>query len=176
MDLTLRSCNEEAKCTMEDCQFPTTKIFCRSKSRVEIMLLTFYIRGIAHYEFLTTGQSTKFTIWKYWKVCVKNVDGNDPNFLQTTHGSCIMKIHLHTRHCLREFIAIKQITVLKHPAYSPDPAPTDFVLFAKIKEILKGRHFDDIDDIRSNTTAALKVIPQNKFQNCFEGWTRHWHR
>jgi hypothetical protein len=33
--------------------------------------------------------------------------------------------------------------------------------FPKIKEILKGRHFDDIDDIRSNMTAALKAIPQN---------------
>jgi len=26
-----------------------------------------------------------------------------------------------------------------------------------------------------NTTAALKAIPQNQFQNCFEGWTRRWH-
>jgi hypothetical protein len=51
-----------------------------------------------------------------------------------------------------------------------------FCLFPEIKEILKGRHFDDIDDIRSNTTAALKVIPQNQFQNCIEGWTRRWHR
>jgi len=59
-------------------------------------------------------------------------------------------------------------------AYSPDLAPNDFFLYPKIKEILKGRYFDDIDDIRSNTT--LKAIPQNQFQNCFEGWTRHWHR
>jgi hypothetical protein len=36
-----------------------------------------------------------------------------------------------------------------------------------IKEILKGRDFDDTDDIRNNTTAALKVIPQNQFENCF---------
>jgi len=50
--------------------------------------------------------------------------------------------------------------VLKHPAYSPDLAPSDFFPFPKLKEILKGRHFDDIDDIRSNTTAGLKVIPQ----------------
>jgi len=49
-------------------------------------------------------------------------------------------------------------------------------LFPKIKEILKGRHFDDIDDIRSNTTTALKAIPQNHFQNCFERWTTRWHR
>ena len=75
-----------------------------------------------------------------------------------------------------EFLATKQITVLEHPAFSPDLAPSDFFLFPKIKEILKGSYFDDIDDIRSNTTAALKAIPQNQFQNCFEGWTRCWHQ
>ena len=75
---------------------------------------------------------------------------------------------------VREFSATKQITVLEHPAYSPNLAPNDFFLFSKIKEILKGRHFDDIDDIRSNTTAALKAIPQKHLQNCFEGWTKHW--
>jgi len=85
-------------------------------------------------------------------------------------------MHLLTRHSLREFLATKQITVLEHPAYSPDLAPIDFFLFTKIKEIMKGRHFDDVDDIRSNTTAVLKAIPQNQFQNCFEGWTRRWHR
>jgi len=70
---------------------------------------------------------------------------------------------------VREFSATKQITVLEHPAYSLDLAPSGFFLFPKIKEILKGRHFEDIDDIRNNTTAALMAIPQNQFQNCFEG-------
>jgi hypothetical protein len=66
-------------------------------------------------------------------------------------------------------LASKEITVQEHPPYSPELAPNDFFLFPKIKEILKGRHFDDI---RCNTTAALKAIPQNQFQNCCEG---RWH-
>jgi len=37
--------------------------------------------------------------------------------------------------------------------------------FAKIKEALKERHFDDFDDIRSNMTTALKAISQNQFRN-----------
>jgi hypothetical protein len=77
---------------------------------------------------------------------------------------------------VREFLASKQITVLEHPPCSPDLAPSGFSLFLKIRGILKGRHFYDIDDITSNMTAALKAIPQNQFQNCFEGWTRRWHR
>jgi len=76
---------------------------------------------------------------------------------------------------VRESLATKQIPVLEHPAYSPDLSPSDFFLFPKTKEILKGRHFDDIDDIMSNTTAALKAIPQNQFQNCFEGWLASVH-
>jgi len=74
-----------------------------------------------------------------------------------------------------EFSATKQITVLEHQACSPDLAPIDFFLFPKMKEILKRRHFDDNDDVRSNTTVALKAIPQNQFQNCFEEWTTRWH-
>jgi transposase len=77
---------------------------------------------------------------------------------------------------VRGFLASKQITVLEHPPYSPDLAPNDFFLFPKIKAILKARYFDGIDDIRINTTVALKAIAQNQFQNCFQGWTRRWHR
>ena len=53
-----------------------------------------------------------------------------------------------------EFLVTKQITVLEHPAYSLDLAPNDFFLFPKVKEILKGRHFDDINDIRSNNNGS----------------------
>ena len=35
-----------------------------------------------------------------------------------------------------------------------------FFLYPKIKEILKGRHFEDIDNIRCNVTADLKAFPQ----------------
>jgi hypothetical protein len=59
--------------------------------------------------------------------------------------------------------------VLEHLSCSPDLAPSVTFLFPKKKEILRGRHFDDIDDIRSNRMAALKAIPQNQLQNCFEG-------
>jgi hypothetical protein len=34
-------------------------------------------------------------------------------------------------------LARKQITVLKHPPYSPDLAPSDFFLFPNMEEILK---------------------------------------
>jgi len=58
---------------------------------------------------------------------------------------------------------------MEHPAYSPDLGPSDFFLFPKIKEILKWRHFDDINDIRSKTTAALEAIPPTSSKIVLKG-------
>ena len=136
-------------------------------------------RGIVHYEFVPTGQTVNQVYYLEVlerlreKVRRKRLELFAKNSWILHHDNA----PAHTALSVREFLATKQVTVLEHPAYSPDIAPSDFfLLFPKIKEILTGRNFDDIDDIRSNTTAALKAIPQNQFQNCFEGWTRRWHR
>jgi histone-lysine N-methyltransferase SETMAR len=72
----------------------------------------------------------------------------------------------HTALSVREFLPNKQIYLLEHPPYSPELTPSDFSLFPKVEKILEKWHFDDI---RKNTMAALKVIQQNQFQNCFVG-------
>ena len=81
---------------------PWPKKFHQSKSRIKPMLLTFFdIRRIFIMNlYQLDKQSTKFTIWKYWKGCERKLDRNDPNFLSTTHGSCITTMHLLTWHCL----------------------------------------------------------------------------
>ena len=62
---------------------PKPKNFRWSKSRVKTMLLTFFDnRGFVHYEFVQPGQSTKSTIWKYWKGYVKKLDGKTQTFCQ----------------------------------------------------------------------------------------------
>ena len=59
--------------------------------------------------------------------------------------------------------------MLEHPAYSPDLAPNDFFSAPEDNENIERKAFCITDDIRSNTTAALKDIPQNQFQNCLKG-------
>jgi len=138
----------------------------------------FYIRGIVHYEFVPTGQIVNqinyLEILERLREIVRRkwpeIFANNSRILHPDNAPA------HTALSVREVLATKQITVLEHPAYSPDLAPSDFFLFLKLKEILKGMCFDDIDDIRSNTRTALKAFPQTQFQNCFEGWTRRWHR
>ena len=96
MGLPIRPWNEVVKCTMEDCQFPTTKkipsVQIKSQNNVADLFFILWLFIMNLYQLLT--------IWKYWQGCVKKLDGNDPNFLPTTHGSCITTMHLLTWHCL----------------------------------------------------------------------------
>jgi len=65
------------------------------------MLLTFFdTRGIAHYEFVPNGQTVNQVYYLEVLERLHEKDGNDPNFLPTTRGSCITTMHLLTRHCL----------------------------------------------------------------------------
>ena len=114
---------------------PRPKNFRQSKSRVKKMLLTFFdIRGIVHYEFVPNGQTVNQVYYlevlerlheKVRRKRPKLFANNSSRQCTCSHGT------------VREFLATKQTTVLEHPAYSPDLAPSDFFLFLKIKEILK---------------------------------------
>ena len=97
---------------------------------------------LTHYEFVPTGQTGNqvyyLEVLKSLRVKVKR---KRPELF--ANNSWILhhdNTPAHTVLIMREFLATKQITVLEHRAHSPDLAPSDFFLFPKIKEILKGRH------------------------------------
>jgi len=142
------------------------------------MFANFIVSRIVRYEFVPSGQTVNQVYYlEVLKRLREKVRWKRPEIFAS--NSCILhhdNAPAHTALSVRDFLATKQITLLDHPAYSPNLTSSDFLLFPKIKEILKGRHFDDIEDIGSNTTASLKAIPQNHFQSCFEGWTKRWHR
>jgi len=54
--------------------------------------------------------------------------------------------------------------------YSLDLAPYDFFLFPRMKRDLKGKHFQNVEQVREKTTEAMKAITLQEFQNCFEQW------
>jgi hypothetical protein len=61
---------------------------------------------------------------------------------------------------------------MEHSSYSPELDPNDFWLFPETKSSLKGQRFQDIVDIKKIT--ALKAIPQQEFQKCFQQWQHRW--
>jgi hypothetical protein len=67
------------------------------------------------------------------------------------------------------------MTVVPHPPYSPDLAPSDFFLFPKPKMKLKGTRFQT-EEIQAESQAVLNTIRENDLQECFKNWQHRWGR
>jgi len=92
------------------------------------MLLTFFdIRGIVHYEFVPTGQTINQVYYLEVLERREKFRWKRPelfaNYSWILHHD---NAPAHMALSVREFLATKQITVLEHPAYSPDLTPNVF--------------------------------------------------
>ena len=47
---------------------------------------------------------------------------------------------------------------LRHPAYSPDLSPSDFDLFPKLKEPMRGTPFSDLDELKEAVATEVRRI------------------
>ena len=70
------------------------------------------------------------------------------------------------RDVLREF----RWELLPHPPYSPDLAPSDFFLFPKLKEHLKGVYFNDTNEAKQAAKTWLTKWSADYFKNGIKGW------
>ena len=151
----------------------------RLKSKVKVMLIVFFnIQGIVHFEFLPQGQTVNQTVYKeILRHFVRSVRDKrwslwEANAWALHHNNA----PAYTALSICQFLAERNIATLEHPPYSPNLAPRDFFLFPKIKSVLKGTHFSDIDSIKKAVTTELKNIPENAFQECFESWKKRMHK
>ena len=61
---------------------------------------------------------------------------------------------------------------ISHPPYSPDLAPLEFAYFPALKEHLRGRRFEDKDDIMSAVLSYNRSLSQNWFSGVFTKWVK----
>ncbi|KOC62974.1 Histone-lysine N-methyltransferase SETMAR [Habropoda laboriosa] len=66
--------------------------------------------------------------------------------------------------------------VIPHPPHSADLAPCGFFLFPKMKLKLKGRRFDTVAEIQTESQQVLDTLGENDFQQAFQVRQHHWDR
>ena len=143
------------------------------------MLVVFFdIQGIVHFEFLPQGQIVNQTVYKeILRRLVRSVRDKIRSFCEANAWALHHdKPPTHTALSICQFLAERNIATLEHSSYSPDLAPCDFFFFPKIKCVLKGTHFSDIDSIKKAAMTELKKISENAFQECFESWKKRMHK
>lgn len=64
--------------------------------------------------------------------------------------------------------------LLEHPPYSPDLAPSDFYLFPRLKEHLRGKKFDDDSEVMTAVEAFLEGQDKEFFSKGIMGLQKRW--
>ena len=59
-----------------------------------------------------------------------------------------MSTPAHTMLSVQKFLSKNSMTPVPHSPYSPDLTPRDFILFLWMKNILKGNHFADVEEVK----------------------------
>ncbi len=68
-------------------------------------------------------------------------------------------------------------TMLPHPAYSPDLAPSDFWFFPRLKQGLKGHWFATVAALEDAVDTEIGNITAEEYRLCMlSKWPRRWQR
>jgi len=158
---------------------PRPKKARQVKSNVKTILITFFeIDGFVHHEYVPRGQTVNKEFYKTVLQRLRDaVHRHRPDKWRS--GNWILhhdNTPAHRAVTTNEFLAKHKIPPLPHPPYSPDLAPCDFFLFPQLKKTMKGRRFDDIEEVQANATRQIRVTTKSDFQRCFRQWQECWNK
>ena len=141
------------------------------RSKTKVMLLAFFdSEGIVHHNYAPDGQTINKEFYlEYLRRLRESVRRKRPEKWRDGDWN----LHhdnapAHTSHLVQQFLAKHCTAQLQQPPYSPDLAPYDFLLFPRLKQVLKGHRFEATEDIKRNSTKKLLDIPKEEFAKCFQ--------
>lgn len=74
----------------------------------------------------------------------------------------------HVAKCVVAYLESENFTIVDHPPYSPDLAPSDFWLFDYVKQRLRDSR--DENHLASQIVEIVNSIPHKEYKKAFETW------
>ena len=158
---------------------PRPKKARQVKSNIKPVLIAFFdIDGLFHHEFVPTGQMVNK---EFYKTVLQRLSDAVRRHRTEKWRSGNWILHhdnapAHRAVTTNEFLAKHNILSLPPPPYSPDLAPCDLFLFPQLKNTMKGRRFDYVEDIQANATRQLRAITKSDYQRYFRQWSELWNK
>jgi hypothetical protein len=152
---------------------PKLKKARMSKSKLKAMLIVFFdIKGVIMTEWIPQGQTVNQHYYLQVLTTLRErVRRKRPELWE--NDSWILhrdNALAHSALSVKQFLAKNRTQMLQHPPYSPNLAPCDFCLFPKLKNALKGTHFESVEAVKTKATEVLKTLQEKDFQHCFNQW------
>ncbi len=137
-------------------------------SQMKAMLVCFFdVHGIVHHEFVPPHQAVMAKFYIEVLGCLR---------------AQIMWVRIITMHCpiyLAQYTNIWRKKIFPHCHTHPTARPRSLWLFSvheKLKSVLKGARFDDLEEIKANMSRVLKALTSSDFKLCLKLWERRWNK
>ena len=156
---------------------PRPKKARQSRSQVKVMLIVFFdISGVVHHEYIPKGQTVNQHVYKEVLIHLRDAIRRKRPELWSSGDYYLHHDNApaHTALKVRNYLAKNKVSVLPQPPYSPDLAPCDFYLFPKLKIVMKGQCYDDVDAIKQKTDNELRCISRESFRQYMQAWVKRW--
>ena len=145
----------------------------RARSVGKQMIACFFART-GHVKTVLLEEHRTVTADWYVTVCLPQVFDAVKNRRPKT-GTRGLLLHqdnapAHTAGRTADFFREQHVTNLSHPPYSPDLAPCDFFLFTRIKNSLRGHHFQSPEDAVLAFEEHLNALSDDDWKSCFSSW------
>jgi histone-lysine N-methyltransferase SETMAR len=88
------------------------------------------------------------------------------------HDNARLHTNLHTRKVIRTL----QWTVLPHPPYSPDLAPSDYHLLSPLKDAIRGKKLENDEEGISEVKRWLRQRPAEWYREGIQALTSRWRK
>lgn len=95
-----------------------------------------------------------------------------------THGVLLLQDNApaHTSHVAQAAVFDLGYEQLPHPPYSPDLSPSDYFLFPRVKQELRGRHFTSRSSLGSAIFQCAQHLTDVVFKEAFLDLPRRWDK
>lgn len=150
------------------------KLRCGTAHGREFMLSVFWDRkGIIKADFLEKGYTMDGA---YYSALLEEVRKER----RKPKGTPLFLLHdnapIHTCRITTSKIQQFAFELLQHPPYSPDLAPSDFILFRELKKKLRGRHFHSSLELKEAVMDFHSGLSENFFKKAFEELVSRWQK
>ena len=140
------------------------------------MLIAFWdSTGIIHREFVPAGQGVNRHVYlQAMRNLREKIRRRRPNLWRRQN----FWLHhdgapAHRADIVVNFLRTTQTKVLPHPPYSPDLAPSDYFLFARLKKNMRGITFNTLEELRTRVDFEIGQIAQWEFAHAMrESWDK----
>ena len=75
---------------------------------------------------------------------------------------------VHNSIIVTDYLTKIGINTVPHPPYGPDLGPSDFWLFPKLKEKLRGCHYETIEEMKEAVIKVIGTLTQEDFHGAFQ--------